>query len=519
VLQSKSSTAPAAPEARAEATRKHLRGSNLLLVGRLISLATNFLVGVLTVRYLSKSDYGAFSYALQIGTTGANVVLLGMPRAVSRFAPMYQERRDYGAMYGSMALAIGVIGVLGLLAVGLGVLLREPVLTRFVGDPLSLSLLVILIALAPLQALDSLFQSLLAVFAGPAAIFFRRYVLGPLLRLGAIGLVWALHGSVYFLAWAYLAAAVLGVAVYGPMMKRSLHKLGLLQHLSWHGLRFPWRDLLGFGLPLVVADVMAANRATLLVVLLGYVSDPSQVADYTAFLKISGLNMIVLQSMKLLFLPVASRMFAREDHAGIDDLYWKTTIWISIVTFPIFVPCLTMADSMALVINGPQYVASSGVLAALAVGEYFNAAMGLNTYTLQVYARVRFLVWTTVVATLGGFACALLLVPSQGAMGAAIATSVALVLQNLLHHWGLHKLTKIELVRWPYLRVYASQLVALGLFLALEHALHPPLWLEVPLVCAATLALLRMHRATMDLGNVFPELKKLPFLGRFLFTH
>jgi hypothetical protein len=92
------------------------------------------------------------------------------------------------------------------------------------------------------------------------------------------------------------------------------------------------------------------------------------------------------------------------------------------------------------------------------------------------------------------------------------------VLQNLMHHWGLHRLTKVELIRWPYLRVYGTQLVVLALFLLLEAVLHPPLWVEVPLVCGATLALLRMHRATMDLANVFPELRKLPFLGRFLFA-
>ena len=42
--------------------------------------------------------------------------------------------------------------------------------------------LVILIVLAPIQALDDVLMSGFAVFANPRAIFFRRYVLNPILR-------------------------------------------------------------------------------------------------------------------------------------------------------------------------------------------------------------------------------------------------------------------------------------------------------------------------------------------------
>jgi O-antigen/teichoic acid export membrane protein len=517
VSQPTSTSPPAeSPIGRSDATRQHIRGSNLLLFGRLVSLGVNFLVNVLTVRYLAKSDYGAFSYALSIGTTAANVLLLGMPRSVSRYTAIYQERGDYPAMYGSLVLTTGLIATFGALAMALGILLRAPLLERFVSDPLSISLLMILIALAPLQALDSLFQSMLAVFAGPAAIFFRRFVLAPLLRLASVALVIALGGSVHFLAWAYLGAAVVGVLIYGPMLKRSLTKLGLWQHLSWREMRFPFGDILGFGLPLVVADVLMANRTTILIVMLESMRGTLAVADYRAFLPIAGLNTIVLQSMKLLLMPVASKLYARDDHASIDELYWQTTIWISVVTFPIFVPCIAMSDTMVLFVCGPEYVAASGVLVALAVGEYFNAAMGLNTYTLQVYGRVRFLVWTTVVATAAGILSGLWLIPGMGALGAALATTLAIVVQNVLHHYGLHRLTRIQLVRPAYLGVYASLTGSLVVLLLVDRFLRPHWTVEGILVAAASLALLRLHRRTMDIGNVFPELKKLPLLGRLL---
>jgi O-antigen/teichoic acid export membrane protein len=507
----------AASSGRAETTRRHLRGSNLLLFGRLISVCINLLVNVLLVRYLSRGEYGAFAYGLAIAAVGANVLVLGMPRAVGRFAPLYHERGEYGAMFGSLLLSTGLVACLGVLGLVAFFTFGEPLAAGWVKDPLALQLTVILIGLAPLHALDSLFESMLTVFAGSKALFFRRYVLGPLLRLSAVLLVMLFSGGAAALAWTYLGASLLGLALYGPLLSQALGSTGLLQELDLARLRFRWRELLAFGLPLVVADVLFNARAPVVIVLLETLRDTGEVADLNAFLKIAGLNLIVLQSMKLLFMPVAARMLARDEHDSIDHIYWQTTIWTAVLTFPIFLPCIAMPDSVALWINGPGYVHSSAVLVVLAVGEYLNAALGLNGYTLNVYARVRFLLWTTGLATLSAVLIAWWLVPGYGALGAAFGLSAGIVVQNALHQWGLSRYTQVEALRWKYLGVYASLGAAALLVVAVQVWLEPPLLVGAALVVAATLLLLRLNRRTMDLADVLPELRRLPILGRFLF--
>src|SRR5438445_8609821 len=53
-----------------ELVRRHVRGSSLLLAGRALQLASNLAVQLLIVRYLSKTGYGEFAYALAIVTLG-----------------------------------------------------------------------------------------------------------------------------------------------------------------------------------------------------------------------------------------------------------------------------------------------------------------------------------------------------------------------------------------------------------------------------------------------------------------
>ena len=58
------------------ATRRQIRGSALLLAGRVLSLGINFAVQVLVVRYLSKEAYGAFVDAISIDTALSLLLIL-----------------------------------------------------------------------------------------------------------------------------------------------------------------------------------------------------------------------------------------------------------------------------------------------------------------------------------------------------------------------------------------------------------------------------------------------------------
>ncbi|MGH7150525.1 MAG: oligosaccharide flippase family protein, partial [Planctomycetota bacterium] len=334
------------------ATREHIRGSTLLLAGRGISLAVNFAVQVFTVRYLAKSDYGAFAYALAIVATAANAILLGLGRAVSRIAPVYEERRDYGAMYGTLLLAGGTVLGLGLAVVAGANALAGVLVEPYVSDPLAESLLLVLIALAPLQALDSLGEHVLAAFASPMAVFFRRFVLGPALKLLAVLFVVLADGSARMLAVAYVVAGGVAVLLYGPILRTAFARRGLLTRFVRRELRFPVREVLTFGLPLFFSDVVHVARTTLVVIVLEAVRSTAEVADFRAIAPVAGLNLVVLQSMKLLYVPAASRLFARGDHAAIDHLFWQTAVWISVATFPVLAACTALAEPVTVALFG-----------------------------------------------------------------------------------------------------------------------------------------------------------------------
>ncbi len=502
-----------ARDSAAVATRKHIRGSTILLVGRLLSLALNFGVQVLTVRYLSKSDYGAFAYALSIVSMGASISLFGLDKAVARFIPIYEERGEKDKMLGAIVMTLLTILLLGaalvVLFVGLSGLLQE----RFIQDPLAVSLLLIIIALAPLQALDSWFQGLFAVFAEPRAIFVRRYLLGPGLKLAAVLFVIASRQNVHMLALGYLAGALLGLLAYAAMLRRLFQNRGIRVRATLSRMVFPVREVFSFSTPLLTSDAVNILKTTFLVIVLEYFASTTQVAEFRAVVPVAGLNLVVMQSFKYLFTPAAARLFAREDSQGINELYWRSATWIAVFSFPVFAASFSLARPLTVLLFGERYASSASILALLALGNYWNAAFGFNAFTLRVFGKVRFIVAIDLLSGLLAVLLGLLLIPGYGALGAAIATTATLIIYNVLNHAGLLLGTNIDLFQGRYLRVYASIVIAAALLLAVDQLFQPGILLGGLLIAFLSLALLALNWQVMDATSMFPELGRLPIVG------
>jgi O-antigen/teichoic acid export membrane protein len=507
---------PTPPPLPVNSTRTHIRGSSLLLGGRVVSLALNFAVQVLTVRYLAKSDYGAFAYALAVVATGASVALFGLDKAIARFTPIYHEQGQYHKLFGTLLLAFSTILGLGAAMILLVYSLQGVLRQSFINDPLSLALLLIVIVLAPLQALDNLFQGILAVFARPRAIFVRRHILGPALKLGAVLLVMWARGSVYLLAVGYLVGGVIGVLVYALMVYQLLRDQALWTYFDWRRITLPVREIFSFSVPLLSSDVVLILKGSMVVLLLEYFRGTTGVADFRAVLPVAGLNAVVLQSFKFLFTPLAARLFARDDRRGINELYWQTAVWIAVFSFPIFAVTFSLAAPVTVLLFGQRYAESGIILALLSLGSYFNAALGFNAYTLRVYGKVAYIVAIDLLSAVIVLALCLWLIPRHGALGAAVAASTGLIVYNVLNHAGLLLGTGIDLFQGRYLKVYGSIALTAVALLVLQRLAEPPIIIGAVLAAIASLFLIRFNRHVLDVTTMFPELQRIPLLRPLL---
>lgn len=497
-----------------ETARRQLRGSGVLLSGRAISVGVKFAAQLLVVRYLAQADYGAWTYGLSAVAFFQGLSSLGLKRGVSRFLPIYHEKEDYGRFFGTLVMVAAAIVLAGTVIVG-GYFAFPDLVTGLVsgeggGEPLRV--LTVMIFLVPLEAVDRTLTDLFASFSESRAIFLRRYVLTPGLRLGLVVLLIFLDQSVLFLAMGYLVATLAGIVAYLAMLVPLLRREGLLEAFRPRALELPWREVLSYTVPLMTTDWVTSLTTSAGPLLLGYFSGMSDVALFRVVLPLATANQLVLQSFGLLYKPTASRQFAQGDLEGIRHHYWRTAVWVAVLAFPIFAVTFAGSGPLTEFLYGARYAESGTILSLLAFGYYFNAVLGFNGMTLKVVGKVREVVVINVLAAVSNVGLNLALIPQLGVLGAGIGTAGSLVIHNLLKHAALRIATGLPLFDPEYAVPYAvlggGFLALLGLLLASPGGV----FVTVPLALLVSLAVFLLAKGKLRIGETFPELARIPLL-------
>lgn len=497
-------------------TKKLVRGSSLLTLGRIIAIVLNFVVQVITVRFLMKSDYGAFAYGLSIASMGASVAVFGLGRTLNRFAPVFQEQKAFGKMAGTVVLTLFcVTGIgLGVVAVVLGA--RGYIGSHLVSDPLALSLMLILILLAPIKALDSVFEEMFAVFAKPKDLFVRRYLIGPLLKmLAVVPLIFA-HSDVRILAISFVFFGAVGTLYSMIVLWKVMKKADLLQYFRRDQLEVPARQVFGFSFPLMSTDLLVIVRSSLVTIVLEFCHGTLGVAAFRAVLPVARLNTFVADSFRLLFSPAISRMFARGETDSIDRVFWRTSAWIAVGTFPLFLSCICLSKFITVTLFSSQYADSASILSLLSLGFYLSAIVGLNNEVLKAHGHVGRIFLTDIVTVIAAIGLNFWLVPQWGAFGGALTTVIILLMRPVGNQITIIRLKLLKEVDWNCLRLFLlMSLVTVAAWLVPE-IVGDSLAIRLLTTVLGTAIVLIAGLPVLNIGEMFPELMKFKPLRLFV---
>jgi len=372
-----------------------------------------------------------------------------------------------------------------------------------------MAMLVVLIALSPIQALEAFFIGLLSSFAKSRAIFFRKHLLGPSLCFLAVLVLTLIGGGVHLIAAGYLISGMIGVVISTIILFRMLCQLGILNRGALKKIELPWREVYSFTTPLLASDLVFVLRTQFIVVMLEYFKSTAEVADYRAVFPIARSNMVVYQNFVILFVPLASRMFARDDHDGMNILYQKTAMWIAVISFPLFAISSALSMPLITILFGERYHEAAPVLMILSIGFYFSAALGFNGQTLRVISKVRYLFTSDLITAILSIIISLVLIPRYGALGGAISFTSTLVIQNIFYQFGLIYTSEVGTFSVNQLKVYA--IIGLCWFGLL---LLPDISISIMVTAVVSLLVVRLTRRSLDIERTFPELFRIPLMRR-----
>jgi O-antigen/teichoic acid export membrane protein len=280
--------------------------------------------------------------------------------------------------------------------------------------------------------------------------------------------------------------------------------------------KLPFRTVLSYATPAMAADWCAVFLTTAGPLLLGYFTDMSTVALYQVVIPVAALNHLVPQAFVMLFEPSASRLVARGDHVGLERHYWRTAMWVSVLSFPLFAVSFTAAVPLTVLLFGERYAAAAPILSLIAVSQFVEAAAGFNAETLRVNGRMSWLIAANVGGVIVLIAVSVVLIPTMGAIGAGIGTAAGQLCYTILKQLFVRMAVGIETLDHEHAGFYLMMAMAFAAFLAVRIVFPANLWVMTPVVLGGVAAVFLTARRSLSVSETFPELARIPLLTKIL---
>lgn len=233
-------------------------------------------------------------------------------------------------------------------------------------------------------------------------------------------------------AWAapYLVVAVAAAAWLGGRVRREPYRRGVAGEF--------WRHAGPRALGAAVQNVFQRLDIVIVAVLAG----PVEAAVYTTATRFKVLGQLAGQGLAQAAQPALVRALADGDLTRARALYQRTTIWLVLLTWPVWLGYAALAPVL-LGFFGPGYGEGAHIAVVLAATMMFASACGMADVALVAAGRTTASLAGIIAATSATVLLDLLLIPAHGALGAALGWSAGVIVKNALplaqiwRHYGL----------------------------------------------------------------------------------
>lgn len=400
-----------------------LRGSLLSMCLRVAGVALSYFAHVLLSRFLGLQGYGQYVIALGWALVLVLPARLGFDNSALRYATIYFEEGDSGALRGFIRTA-AVSVTAASLAIGAVMILiggQAPGISSYWIVAWAAA---IILPVALLGVFSAIIRAARRIFAAQ----FYDQVLRPafliLLMSGAMAMATPPRPAVALMFTALSALAALVLLV---MNFRSVFS------------RFPrtapdyasWRRWLAVSLPLLIIGVTQELLNQLEIILLGSFADARAAGLFSAASRLASLVPFALVALGVVSAPMISSAYHRGDFVElnrISGLAARIALGFAVVVGV----GLVIAGRLLLGVFGPEFVQAYPALLILLVGGMINASTGVVAYLLTLTGRERHALLIFVGALAISLVLNFILIPPLGIEGAALASTAALSMWNLL---------------------------------------------------------------------------------------
>lgn len=414
-------------EIEIESLKKIAKGAGIVFVGLIISKFIIYFYRLFIARYFGPSDYGLFSLGLAVLGIVSIFALLGLPTGVTRYVSFYKAERDEQRVKGVITSSLKMVFVLSIFLASVLFLLSPFIASRVFNAPELTNVLRILSLAIPFSSLSAV---LFSTFIGFKKVEYQVYtesifsnltkviavVIFGLLGFGVVGI--ALSWTVALILTFFLAIYFLDKKVY-PIFKTPIKSISLK------------RELLSYSLPLSLASFLWVIIGWTDTLMIGYFMTSTDVGIYNVALPTSQLLRLFPFALLALFLPIMTELYSEKKITEMERLYKTVTRWAFYINFPIFLLFIFFSKQILNVMFGSDYIIGWMALVILGTGYMVNSLGLIASQVVYAIKKTKPILYLSIVVAFFNIILNYLLIPVYGIIGAALATSFAIISSSI----------------------------------------------------------------------------------------
>lgn len=403
------------------AFRRFVQGTALVFVGDMLGAGSSFALRLAAARYLGPDKYGIIVLGITVVEVLSIVALLGLPEGIARNLGRIDDESE---LYTSLLTSVSFAAVLSV-----GLVLFSDQIVSFFDEPDFLPVLLVFAAALPFVALTRL---IVGVFRGLERSAWRVVVQNLLNQTGTavvvgVGIVLGLGPVGITGSWfvAPFAATLTGLyLLYGRTDLLDVGEItsGITRSRSW--------DLLLFSLPLMVSRSLWSLMQQSDNFVLGYFETSSVVGVYDVAFTVPRVLLVIHTAIGFLFLPIFSELSAVGNASEMDRFYKLVTKWMALVSLPIYCLLLAFPETILSLTFGPEYESATDLLLLISTGFFIHIVAGINEHGLIATGQTGAILRGNALCFSLNVLLNVALIPSIGALGAALASVSAYTAVN-----------------------------------------------------------------------------------------
>ncbi len=433
------------PSQQVSAFRRLRYGALFGLVNRASLGVLNIAVAMVLTRLLSPADFGFYTVFAQIMAVGAMIQSFGMQTGVIKLAGIAGGVGDWDQARSLFRAIVKLYLAMAVVVTILFLLLWPGLETHLFGRPLGWIIggLVCLVSLtraaeetgaAYLRGVGRTRAGALLLSAPREAIVFA-VALAVLLGSGSFDV----RDTVQLYAAASALVALAALLVCLRFTRR--HSGGPDSGSPGSPELMDMRRLAILSAPILVHSAGAMVLKATDVWVLSLYRPAEEVAFYGATVRVTNLVLFALSVINIALPQLLASMHAQGRVRDFERLARTAATWSTVVSVPMFLIVLFLAEPILVTLFGAPYGAGATVLIILAAGQTVSAVVGSPGMMLQMTGNQNLMSGLTLGALVVNVIANVLVVEDHGMEGVAVVTACTITGRMLLHTWFAWRLT------------------------------------------------------------------------------